>query len=112
MQSATTLANAVRRAEGELRQPNENEARMIEVRPADIETRTDLFQPRMLTHEGREVDAKYVKKLVKRISNQGELRPVLVVKPKEFGSRCQENLGILRPRDGTLTSATRKCFCH
>ncbi len=80
MQSATTLVNAVRRAESELQQPNENEARMIDVRPADIETRTELFQPRMLTHGGREVDPRYVKKLSKRIGNQGELGPVVVVK--------------------------------
>lgn len=83
MQSATTLANAVRRAEGELQQPNENEARVIDVRPADIETRTELFQPRMLTHGGREVDPKYVKKLSKRIGNQGELGPVVVVKLRD-----------------------------
>jgi hypothetical protein len=83
MQSATTLANAVRRAEGELRRPNENEARAIDVRPADIETRTELFQPRMLTHGGREVDPKHVKKLGKRIGNQGELGPVVVVKLRD-----------------------------
>jgi ParB-like nuclease family protein len=79
MQSATTLANAARRAEGELRQPQENEARVFEVRPADIETRTELFQPRMLTHGGREVDPKHVRKLSKRIGNKGELEPVVVV---------------------------------
>ena len=80
MQSATTLSNAVRRAEGGLRQPGENEARVIDLRPADIETRTELFQPRMLTHSGREVDAKHVKKLMKRMATKGgELRPVVVV---------------------------------
>src|SRR4051794_35878866 len=80
MQSATTLANAVRRAESELRQPGENEGRDIDVRPRDIETRTELFQPRMLTHRGREVDAKHVKKLSKRIGNKGaSLDPVVVV---------------------------------
>src|SRR4051812_20563507 len=80
MQSATTLANALRRAESELRQPEENEGRDIDVRPTDIETRTELFQPRMMTHSGREVDAKHVKKLSKRIGNKGTaLDPVVVV---------------------------------
>jgi hypothetical protein len=80
MQSATTLDNAIRRAESGLRQPKENEARVIDVPPADVETRTELFQPRMLTHSGREVDAKHVKKLKKRIGTKGEeLDPVVVV---------------------------------
>jgi hypothetical protein len=80
MQSATTLSNAVRRAEGGIRQPQENEALVIDVRPGDIETRTELFQPRMLTHGGREVDVKHVKKLSKLIGNiGGELEPVVVV---------------------------------
>ena len=79
MQSATTLANAAKRAEGELRRPADTETLQIEVLPGDIETRTELFQPRMLTHGGREVDPKHVKKLSKLMGTKGELDPVLVV---------------------------------
>ena len=80
-QTAQTLSKAVLKAERELLRPNEQEARSIEVMPGAVETRTELFQPRMLTHGGRVVDAKHVKKLVKRIGNVGaELEPVVVVK--------------------------------
>ena len=80
-QTAQTLSQAVLKAEKELLRPNENEARSIEVMPGAVETRPELFQPRMLTHGGRVVDARFVKKLVKRVGNiGGELEPVVVVK--------------------------------
>jgi hypothetical protein len=79
-QTARTLSNAVRRAEKELEQPAEGEALVIDVRPADVETRIELFQPRMLTHGGHDVDAKHVKKLKRRMGTKGELDPILVVK--------------------------------
>jgi hypothetical protein len=62
-QTAHTLSNAVRRAEKELQRPHENDALVIDVRPSDVETRIQLFQPRMLTHGRHLVDAKHVKKL-------------------------------------------------
>ena len=76
-QTARTLSNAVRRAEKELQQPAADDALAIDVRPADVETRVELFQPRMLTHV---VDAKNVRKLSKRMGNKGELDPILVVR--------------------------------
>jgi ParB-like chromosome segregation protein Spo0J len=80
-QTAQTLSKAALRAERELLRPNEQEARTIEVMPGAVETRPELFQPRMLTHGGRVVDARHVKKLAKRIGNTGaELEPVVVVK--------------------------------
>jgi ParB-like chromosome segregation protein Spo0J len=53
---------------------------VIDVRPSDVETRIQLFQPRMLTHGGHLVDAKHVKKLSRTIGTKGELDPILVVK--------------------------------
>jgi hypothetical protein len=79
-QTARTLSNAVRRAEKELQRPADDEARVIDVRPADVETRIELFQPRMLTHGGHVVDAKHVKKLSRTMGTKGELAPILVVK--------------------------------
>jgi uncharacterized ParB-like nuclease family protein len=79
-QTARTLSNAVRRAEKDLRRPAEDEARVIYVRPAEVQTRIELFQPRMLSHGGHVVDAKHVKKLSRSISTKGELDPILVVK--------------------------------
>jgi ParB-like chromosome segregation protein Spo0J len=79
-QTAHTLSKAVLRAEKEVRQPDENEALGIDVRPADVETRMELFQPRMLTHGGYVVDAKHVKKLSRSIGAKGELDAILVVK--------------------------------
>jgi hypothetical protein len=79
-QTAHTLSNAVRRAEKELQRPHETDALVINVRPSDVETRIQLFQPRMLTHGGHLVDAKHVKKLSRTIGTKGELDPILVVK--------------------------------
>jgi hypothetical protein len=79
-QTAHTLSNAVLRAEKELQRPQVDDALMIDVRPVDVQTNIQLFQPRMLTHGGHVVDAKHVKKLSKRIGTQGELDPILVVK--------------------------------
>jgi hypothetical protein len=79
-QTAHTLSNAVRRAEKELQPPHETDALVIDVRPSDVETRIQLFQPRMLTHGGHLVDAKHVKKLSRTIGTKGELEPILVVK--------------------------------
>jgi ParB-like chromosome segregation protein Spo0J len=79
-QTAHTLSREVLRAEEELRRPGESDAPVTDVRPGDVETRMALFQPRMLTHGGHVVDAKYVKKLSRRIGTKGELDPILVVK--------------------------------
>jgi len=56
----------------------------VKLRVKEIETRTDLFQPRGFFMGVFELDKQFVKKLEREIRIRGELEPLLVIK---LGSR-------------------------
>jgi len=72
------VALALGEAEREIKQPPSGKRETIQIRPALIATRLELFQPRGF-RKG-ELDAGHVKKLARRIATKGELEPPLVVK--------------------------------
>lgn len=75
-------ALSVKAAEARLERPEVTEGlpKYVDVRPQDIRTRLELFQPRRPGWGTRELDTRTVKRLVTRIKQKGELDPVLVVK--------------------------------
>ncbi|MBI5322736.1 ParB/RepB/Spo0J family partition protein [Bradyrhizobium sp.] len=74
-------AKALRLAERQLKKPQTNGApEFVQVKPQDIKTRVELFQPRRPGWGTRELDTKHVGKLATRIERKGELDPVLVVR--------------------------------
>ncbi|MCW5701755.1 MAG: ParB-like nuclease domain-containing protein, partial [Bradyrhizobium sp.] len=79
--NAQVVADALREAERELEQPSSTERPLyVNVMPANITTRLELFQPRRFSAGLREVDPKHVKDLATRITRKGDLNPVLVIK--------------------------------
>ncbi|MCK1443402.1 ParB-like nuclease domain-containing protein [Bradyrhizobium sp. 48] len=79
--NAKVVADALREAERELEQPSSTERPLyVNVKPANITTRLELFQPRRFSAGLREVDPKHVKDLATRITRKGDLDPVLVIK--------------------------------
>jgi hypothetical protein len=78
--TAATLNSEVTRATKELERPTKGEPLTVSMRPQDIDTRPELFQPRIFSHGLREVDDAHVKKLMRRIGTVGELYPVVVIK--------------------------------
>jgi hypothetical protein len=88
--NARVAAEALRGAEELLEQPpkSRNAPVHVHVKPKDIQTMQELFQPRRFSAGLREVDPKHVKDLATRITRKGELDPVLVVKlTGPYGSR-------------------------
>ena len=73
------IAQALEDAEGGLELPTGAKQQDIQIRPALIVTRPELFQPRGF-HTRNALDTGHVTKLVKRIATKGELEPPLVVK--------------------------------
>jgi hypothetical protein len=80
--SVRDTAEALQVAEAQLERPETNGGSpvFVQVRPQDIRTRLELFQPRRPGYGLRTVDTKHVNKLATRASRKGELDPVLVVK--------------------------------
>jgi hypothetical protein len=72
------IALALTVAERELKQPPSGKLETVQIIPAQIATRPELFQPRGFS-KGT-LDTGHVAKLVRRISTKGELDPPLVVK--------------------------------
>jgi ParB-like nuclease domain len=79
--NAKVLKDAVTTAEQQLERPPDGKAKTIKLRPAEITTRPELFQPREFSMGLREVDPRHVKKLRKAARIKGELKdPIVVVK--------------------------------
>jgi hypothetical protein len=79
--NAQVVADALKDAEKELEQPSSTERPLyVNVKPANIATRLELFQPRRFSAGLREVDPKHVKDLATRIQRKGDLDPVLIIK--------------------------------
>jgi ParB-like chromosome segregation protein Spo0J len=75
-------ALSVKEAEARLERPEVTDGRpvYVDVRPQDIRTRLELFQPRRPGWGTRELETRDVNRLAKRIKQKGELDPVLVIK--------------------------------
>jgi hypothetical protein len=72
------IAQALRAAERELKQPPDGKQQVRQIRPATIAMRPELFQPRgFFTRKA--LDPGHIAKLVRRIATKGELEPPLVV---------------------------------
>ncbi|SFN95722.1 ParB-like nuclease domain-containing protein [Bradyrhizobium sp. Ghvi] len=78
--TAATLDVEVKKATEELQQPAKGDERDLKLPLDDIETRPELFQPRIFSHGMKEVDERNVHDLLKIISAIGELDPITVVK--------------------------------
>jgi hypothetical protein len=79
------LERALSRAEREVARPEHEGGRgpqLVDLHPDSIETRTELFQPRRFSHTLYEVDQRHVNRLAGRLTNKGELDPILVIKLK------------------------------
>ncbi|HML07367.1 MAG TPA: ParB N-terminal domain-containing protein [Xanthobacteraceae bacterium] len=72
------IAEALRQAERQLKQPLDGKRQVVQIRPSLIATRPELFQPRGFATRNA-LDAEHVKKLVRRIATKGELKPPLVI---------------------------------
>jgi ParB/Sulfiredoxin domain len=73
------IALALAEAERELKPPPDGKQQTVQIRPAQISTRPELFQPRGFSNSAL-LDNEHVKKLARRIDIKGELDPPLVVK--------------------------------
>jgi ParB/Sulfiredoxin domain len=73
------IAEALQDAERDLELPPDSKQQDIQIRPALIVTRPELFQPRGFSTRSA-LDIQHVTKLIKRIATKGELEPPLVVK--------------------------------
>jgi hypothetical protein len=78
--NARVVGKALAEAERTLERPSGTKARVVNVKPADVRTRAELFQPRRFSEGLREVDAKHVKDLSVRIGKKGELDPIIIIK--------------------------------
>jgi hypothetical protein len=79
--NAQVVAAALSEAERELEQPSSAERPLyVNVKPANIATRLELFQPRRFSAGLREADPKHVKDLATRITRKGDLDPILIIK--------------------------------
>ena len=76
--TSSDVARALTEAEQQLKQPPSGKREKVFIRPVQIVTRPELFQPRGF-YKG-ELDAGFVKKLAGWIATKGELDPPLVVK--------------------------------
>jgi hypothetical protein len=77
---------ALREAEARLERPEVTDGKPVfeQLRPQEIRTRLELFQPRRPGYGTKELNTNHVKKLKAKIERKGELNPVLVVKLKGF----------------------------
>lgn len=80
IRTGATVARALKDAEKGLVRPPNGKTASVTLKPRDIETWPDLFQPRTFSYGLRELDQRYVEKLARRINTEGELDPPLVVK--------------------------------
>jgi ParB-like chromosome segregation protein Spo0J len=78
--TAATLDAEVKRATKEIQRPSKEDGLTVLVHAQDVDTRPELFQPRIFAHGLQEVDESNVHKLMRRIGTVGELDPVVVVK--------------------------------
>jgi hypothetical protein len=80
--TARVVSQALARAEEILKRPtgNSNVAHLVNLKPSQVETWPELFQPRTFSGGLREVDATHVKNLGVRIGKKGKLDPITVVK--------------------------------
>jgi hypothetical protein len=79
LRTPDNVSAALTQAEAELQQPPSGKTEVVHLRPADIKTRPELFQPRGFYTCGG-LDPDHVAKLTRRIGAKGELDPPLVVK--------------------------------
>jgi hypothetical protein len=112
--NARVAATALREAEEQLEQPPKTRKApvYVQVKPADVVTMPELFQPRRFSAGLREVDPKHVKDLATRITRKGELDPVLVVHLKgPFRSRwvCVDGHHRVAAYKGLRRTETIKC---
>jgi ParB-like nuclease domain len=80
---AATRAKALAEAEEAFAKADKKRGKQkyVHLRTSEIRERLELFQPRQLSYDPRlSVDAEWVKELAKKISIQGELDPVLVIR--------------------------------
>ncbi|MCK1518626.1 ParB-like nuclease domain-containing protein [Bradyrhizobium sp. 190] len=78
--TARVVEAALAKAEEALVRPTGRDAPFVDLKPSEVETRTELFQPRKFSEGLRDVDPKHVKDLGIRIGKKGELDPITVVK--------------------------------
>lgn len=80
--NAATAAVALEQAESALQRPPEGAEtpHYVQVKPEEIETLEELFQPRRFSAGLKRVDGRHVKMLARRIKMKGELDPPLLVK--------------------------------
>jgi hypothetical protein len=82
----TTEAREEALADAERRLIREGHTPTIFLRPKQIKTMPELFQPRMFSYDGRATDEKHVKELVDGIKTDGKIEPPpLVIKLKHKG---------------------------
>lgn len=76
------VARAIAEAEAGLQRPTTSERKtaLVEVSARDVETWSELFQPRKFSEGLHETDPKHVAKLQRRIMRKGELDPITVIK--------------------------------
>ncbi|MGY3486108.1 hypothetical protein ACVW1C_003991 [Bradyrhizobium sp. USDA 4011] len=78
--TAATLDAEVKKATKELERPSKEDGLVVSVRVQDVDTRPQLFQPRIFAQGVKEVDESNVHKLMRLIGTIGELDPIVVVK--------------------------------
>jgi hypothetical protein len=64
------------------------EPAIVPLKPSQIKTRPELFQPREFSYGFRELDRDHVKKLVRALETSGDLDPIVVIKLKGKGWVC------------------------
>lgn len=77
---ASVVAQELKKVEATIQRPPENKEAIVSLKPSQIFTRPELFQPRTFSAGLREHDSGYVKKLERRIKIEGELDALTVVK--------------------------------
>jgi ParB-like nuclease domain len=80
--TARVVSRALAQAEEILKRPtgSANGTHLVDLKPSEVDTWPELFQPRKFSEGLREVDATHVKNLGVRIGRKGELDPIIVVK--------------------------------
>jgi hypothetical protein len=78
--NAQTFGRVLAEAESKLNLRPNNTGNYVELRLDQVITRTELFQPRRFPQKNTQLDMKHVKALEKKISYEGELTPILVIK--------------------------------
>jgi hypothetical protein len=83
--TAKDLQLAVQEAQAQLdaNPPPPDAPKWVHLKPEEIVTRPELFQPREFAWQKTDVDKWYAKKLAKHINHVGELDPIIVIRLRE-----------------------------